>query len=275
MSVLKEMYTLSNGVEIPKLGFGTWQIPNEEAYEATLAAFRVGYRHIDTAQAYRNEKAIGEALKASGLKRDEYFITSKLPAQIKGYQEAHDAFKRTMQDLQLDVLDLYLIHAPWPWDQIGKDCTQGNIDSWKAMVELYQAGKIRSIGVSNFSPKDMQAVIDATGFVPHVNQIRYYIGDVQDETVGFCKEHKILVEAYSPLATGRILEHPELISISRELNVSVAQVCIRYCLEKGTLPLPKTTKETRMVENSAVDFKLSDEHLSRLDALKNLDGRHR
>jgi len=275
MTILHEVYTLSNGVYIPKLGFGTWQIPNEEAYEATLSAIKVGYRHIDTAQAYQNEKAIGKALKACGLKRDEIFVTSKLPAQIKGYQETHDAFKRTMENLQLDVLDLYLIHAPWPWDQMGKDCTQGNIDSWKAMVELYQAGKIRSIGVSNFSPKDMSAVIDATGVVPHVNQIRYYIGDLQDEIVSFCHAHNILVEAYSPLATGRILEHPELVSIAQEQGVSVAQLCIRYCLQKQTLPLPKTTKEARMVENAALNFIISPEQMQRLDALNNLDGRHR
>ncbi len=275
MTILHEVYTLSNGVNIPKLGFGTWQIPNESAYEATLSAFKAGYRHIDTAQAYQNEKAIGKALKDSGLKRDEYFVTSKLPAQIKGYQKTHDAFKRTMENLQLDVLDLYLIHAPWPWDQMGKDCTQGNIDSWKAMVELYQDGKIRSIGVSNFSPTDMRAIIDATGTVPHVNQIRYYIGDLQDETVSFCHEHNILVEAYSPLATGRILEHPELKAIATEQGVTVAQLCIRYCLQKQTLPLPKTTKEARMFENAAVDFIISPDQMKRLDDLNNLDGRHR
>lgn len=275
MTILHEVYTLSNGVNIPKLGFGTWQIPNESAYEATLSAFKAGYRHIDTAQAYQNEKAIGKALKDSGLKRDEYFVTSKLPAQIKGYQETHDAFKRTMENLQLDVLDLYLIHAPWPWDQMGKDCTQGNIDSWKAMVELYQDGKIRSIGVSNFSPTDMSAIIDATGTVPHVNQIRYYIGDLQDETVSFCHAHNILVEAYSPLATGRILEHPELKAIATEQGVTVAQLCIRYCLQKQTLPLPKTTKEERMFENAAVDFIISPDQMKRLDDLNNLDGRHR
>lgn len=273
MSMLKNVYTLANGVTIPKVGFGTWQIKNEDAYQATLDALAEGYRHIDTAQAYRNEEAIGQALKATDVRREDIFVTSKLPSHIKGYKQTLASFRRTMKDLQLDVLDLYLIHAPWPWDEIGKDCTEGNIESWKAMIELYNEGKIRSIGVSNFSITDLQALIQATNVTPHVNQIRYYVGDTQDELVAFCQAHNILVEAYSPLATGRILEHPELHAVATENNVSVAQLCIRYCLEKGTLPLPKTTKRTRMQENAALDFTLSADDVKRLDALKNLDGR--
>lgn len=273
MKTLHEHYTLANGVKIPKLGFGTWQISDADAYQATLDALKAGYTHIDTAQGYRNEDAIGKALKDANLKRDTFFVTSKLPSHIKGYKQTMASFRRTMKDLQLDVLDLYLIHAPWPWDEIGKDCTEGNIESWKAMVDLYHEGKIRSIGVSNFSISDIQALIDATGFVPHVNQIRFYVGDTQDELVAFCKAHNILVEAYSPLATGRILADLELNRISKEKGVSVAQLCIRYCLDKGTLPLPKTTKYDRMVENAAVDFSLSTDELAVLDRLSNLDGR--
>jgi diketogulonate reductase-like aldo/keto reductase len=273
MKILKDVYTLANGITIPKVGFGTWQIKNEDAYQATLDALAEGYRHIDTAQAYRNEEAIGQALKACNLGREEVFVTSKLPSHIKGYKQTLASFRRTMKDLQLDVLDLYLIHAPWPWDEMGKDCTEGNIESWKAMIELYNEGKIRSIGVSNFSISDLQALIQATNFTPHVNQIRYYVGDTQDELVAFCQANNILIEAYSPLATGRILEHPELNTLAKEKNVSVAQLCIRYCLDKGTLPLPKTTKRARMQENAALDFQLSADELKRLDALKNLDGR--
>lgn len=276
MSNIKdEVYVLSNGVKIPKLGFGTWQISNEDAYQATLDAIKAGYKHIDTAQGYRNEEAIGRALKDAKIERNEIFVTSKLPSHIKGYKQTLASFKKTMKDLQLEVLDLYLIHAPWPWDEIGKDCTEGNIESWKAMIDLYKEGKIRSIGVSNFSITDIQALIEATGFVPHVNQIKFYIGDTQDELVNFCKQNNILVEAYSPLATGRILENEVLKTIALDKKVSVAQLCIRYCLDKGTLALPKTTKYERMVENADLNFTLSPTELKKLDELSNLDGRKR
>lgn len=273
--IQKDTYRLSNGVKIPKLGFGTWQISNEDAYQATLDAIKAGYKHIDTAQGYRNEEAIGRALKDAKIERNEIFVTSKLPSHIKGYKQTLASFKKTMKDLQLEVLDLYLIHAPWPWDEIGKDCTEGNIESWKAMIDLHKEGKIRSIGVSNFSITDIQALIEATGFVPHVNQIKFYIGDTQDELVNFCKQNNILVEAYSPLATGRILENEVLKTIALDKKVSVAQLCIRYCLDKGTLALPKTTKYERMVENADLNFSLSPTELKKLDELSNLDGRKR
>lgn len=276
MSNIKdEVYVLSNGVKIPKLGFGTWQISNEDAYQATLDAIKAGYKHIDTAQGYRNEESIGRALKDAKIERNEIFVTSKLPSHIKGYKQTLASFKKTMKDLQLEVLDLYLIHAPWPWDEIGKDCTEGNIESWKAMIDLHKEGKIRTIGVSNFSITDIQALIEATGFVPHVNQIKFYIGDTQDELVNFCKQNNILVEAYSPLATGRILENEVLKTIALDKKVSVAQLCIRYCLDKGTLALPKTTKYERMVENADLNFSLSPTELKKLDELSNLDGRKR
>ena len=267
MPQLTDVYTLYNGVKIPKIGYGTWQIPDEVAYESTLAALRSGYRHVDTAKAYRNENAVGRAVKDSGIPRSEIFVTSKLPAQTKGYQETLDAFESTMKALDLDVLDLYLIHAPWPWDQIGKDCTEGNIQSWKAMEKLYKDGRIRSIGVSNFSPKDIQALIDTCEILPMVNQISFFVGHSQNETKAFCDEKGILVEAYSPLATGRVFNETVLKDIADDNNVTVAQLCIRYCLQKGTLPLPKTTKEFRMVENAHVDFKISEKDMAKLDAL--------
>lgn len=268
MKTLQESYILSNGISIPKIGLGTWQIPNDDVYQVTLDAIKVGYRHIDSANGYQNEEGVGRAIKACGLPRDDIFITSKLPSHIKGYQVTLDSFEETMKNLDLDVLDLYLIHAPWPWHDIGKECTQGNIQSFKAMIQLYNQGRIRSIGVSNFSIKDLQAVIDATGFVPHVNQIRFYISDTQQELVDFCQKYDILVEAYSPLATGRIVEHPKLKAIADKKGVSIAQLCIRYCLDKGTLPLPKTTKEVRMIENAQVDFSLTAEEIKILDHIQ-------
>lgn len=267
MKQLTEVYTLYNGVKIPKVGYGTWQIPNSDAYQTTLDALSIGYRHIDTAKAYRNEKAVGKAIKDSGLNREDIFVTSKLPAEIKGYDVTLKAFNETISDLGLDYLDLYLIHAPWPWDKMGKDCTKENIESWKAMEVLYKEGKIRSIGVSNFTPKDIQAILDNCDIVPMVNQIRYFIGLTQKETVEFCNKHNILVEAYSPLATGKVFNDQKIKEVADQLGVSVAQLCIRYCIEKGTLPLPKTTHKGRMEENASLEFEIPKESLDFLDTL--------
>jgi len=267
MKQLTEVYTLYNGVKIPKVGYGTWQIPNSEAFQTTLDALSIGYRHVDTAKAYRNERAVGKAIKDSGLNREDIFVTSKLPAEIKGYDVTLKAFNETMSDLGLDYLDLYLIHAPWPWDKMGKDCTKENIESWKAMEVLYKEGKIRSIGVSNFSPKDIQAILDNCDIVPMVNQIRYFIGLTQKETVEFCNKHNILVEAYSPLATGKVFNDQKIKEVADQLGVSVAQLCIRYCIEKGTLPLPKTTHKGRMEENASLEFEIPKESLDFLDTL--------
>ncbi len=267
MKQLTEVYTLYNGIKIPKVGYGTWQIPNSEAYQTTLDALSIGYRHVDTAKAYRNERAVGKAIKDSGLNREDIFVTSKLPAEIKGYDVTLKAFNETMSDLGLDYLDLYLIHAPWPWDKMGKDCTKENIESWKAMEVLYKEGKIRSIGVSNFSPKDIQAILDNCDIVPMVNQIRYFIGLTQKETVEFCNKHNILVEAYSPLATGKVFNDEKIKEVADQLGVSVAQLCIRYCIEKGTLPLPKTTHKGRMEENASLEFEIPKESLDFLDTL--------
>ncbi len=269
MKTLNEVKTLSNGVTIPVLGFGTWQIPNAEAYEAVTLALKNGYRHIDTAAAYGNEEAVGRAIKDSGIPRDQIFITSKLQAQLKGYDVALAEFEKTIQKLGVEYLDLYLIHAPWPWNEIGKDCTQSNIDSWKAFEKLYKDGKIRSIGVSNFSPSDIQALLDACEMTPHANQISYWIGHTQKETVRFCDKHQILIEAYSPLATGRLFKNEKVVALAEEMKVSLAQLAIRYCVQKGTVPLPKTTHEGRMIENADVDFVIPAKIMAQLDALDN------
>lgn len=267
MKTLNEVKVLANGVKLPVVGFGTWQIPNEDAYAAVTLALKNGYRHIDTAAAYGNEEAVGKAIKDSGIPREEIFITSKLQAQIKGTDEALKEFDKTITKLGVEYLDLYLIHAPWPWNEIGKDCTQGNIDSWKAFEKLYKEGKIRAIGVSNFSPSDIQALIDACEIVPFVNQISYWIGHTQKETVRFCDQHKIVIEAYSPLATGRLFKNEKVVALAAELNVSLARLAIRYCVQKGTVPLPKSTHESRMIENAELDFVIPARIMAQLDQL--------
>ncbi|TWT06455.1 aldo/keto reductase [Planococcus sp. CPCC 101016] len=265
-----KVFTFHNGVEIPDIGFGTWQIPNEEAYEAVTTALKNGYTHIDTALAYKNEENVGKAIKDFDISREKVFITSKLPAQIKGYDVTLEAFEETISNLGVDYLDLYLIHAPWPWDEIGKDCTEGNIESWKAMEKLYKDGKIRAIGVSNFSESDIQALLDACDIVPMANQIPFYIGRDQQSLLQFCKQHNIVVEAYSPLATGQILSSPEIKEMAEKYGVTPAQLCIRYCLEHGTLPLPKSTNEERIIENSQLDFIISPEDVQKLDAFEDV-----
>lgn len=266
----KETFTFHNGVTIPSIGFGTWQIPNEEAYDSVTMALRNGYTHIDTALAYQNEENVGKAIREFDIAREDVFITSKLPAERKGYQEALDAFDETITNLGVDYLDLYLIHAPWPWNDIGKDCTQGNIDSWKAMEKLYNDGKIRAIGVSNFSISDLQAILDNCDIVPMADQIPFYIGKDQKDLMDFCEKHDIVVEAYSPLATGQLLDSPELKEMADKYGVTTAQLAIRYCLDKGTIPLPKSTHEERIIQNKQLDFEISEEDLNALDKMEDV-----
>lgn len=268
--VKEENFILYNGVAIPKIGFGTWQVKDgEEAYNSTLFALKAGYKHIDTAFAYRNEESVGRAIKDSKIDRKSIFVTSKLPADIKNYDDARACFLKSLKNLGLDYLDLYLIHAPWPWTEIGKDCREGNIEAWRALIDLYKEGKIRSIGVSNFHVDDLKNIIDATGVKPMVNQIRFFIGNTQEKITSYCQENDILVEAYSPLATGAIVENEELKEIASKYNVSIPQLCIRYCLERNTLPLPKSIHEERIRANLNVNFKISSDDMK---ILNNLDG---
>jgi len=268
--VKEKKFVFHNGVKIPYIGFGTWQIPNKDAYDAVTMALKNGYTHIDTALVYRNEENVGKAIKDSGLSRDSIFVTSKLPAHIKGYDQTLRAFNKTLTNLGMDYLDLYLIHAPWPWNDIGKDCTKENIQTWKAMEQLYNDGKIRAIGVSNFSKEDIQALIDACDIVPMANQIPFYIGRDQKDLLAFCKKNEIVVEAYSPLATGDLLDSPEVMEMAKKYDVTPAQLAIRYCIEKETLPLPKSTHESRIIENSKLDYTISSDDVKKLDTIQDV-----
>ena len=263
--ILKETYSLANGVKIPKIGLGTWQIPDgEAAYGSVMAALRNGYRHIDTAAAYGNEKSIGKAIRDSGIPREEIFVTTKLPAECKGYDIAKECFEKSLSDLGLDYIDLYLIHAPWPWDKWGMDCTEGNVASYKAMEEIYKDGKAKAIGVSNFEPKHLQPILDHCSIVPMCNQINFPIGLRQEETVDFCKPKDIQIIAYSPLASGGIVEDEYIKKIAEKYHATIPQVCIRYCLQKGNVVIPKSTKEERIIANAQVDFEISDEDMAYL-----------
>lgn len=265
---MKEYFTLSNGIKIPSIGLGTWQSKDgSEAYNAVLWALKHGYRHIDTAYVYGNEVSVGKAIVDSNINREEIFITSKLPANIKDYDKALEYFDKTLKNLNVNYLDLYLIHAPWPWENVGQDCTEGNIAVWKAMIKLYKENKIRAIGVSNFSIDDIEKLIEATDFIPMVNQIRYFIGNTQKELTEYCMKNNILVEAYSPFATGEILNNDVLNSIAKKYHTSIAKICMAFCLQNNTLPLPKSVHEQRIIDNFNIDITLSLEDLNYLNTL--------
>ncbi|MGN1060149.1 MAG: aldo/keto reductase [Candidatus Coproplasma sp.] len=269
--IINETYTLSNGVKIPKVGFGTWQTKSgEEAYNSVLWALEAGYRHVDTAYAYGNEESVGKAIKDSGVKREELFVVTKLPAEIKSYDGAIQYFESSLKALGTGYIDLYLIHAPWPWTEVGKDCTDGNIEVWKAFCELYNSGKVKSIGVSNFRPENIEPLIKATGVKPMVNQIRYFVGNTQEAVSDYCLKEGILIEAYSPLATGELLENGTLNPLAQKYGKSVAKICLRYCLQKGVLPLPKSTHKERIFDNTDLDFKISAEDMAYLDSLHHI-----
>lgn len=271
MTILKDTYTLNNETIIPVIGFGTWQIPNgDEAYDATAFALKSGYRHIDTARVYGNEESVGKAINDSGTERQDIFVTTKLPAETKTYDGALEAFETSIATLGLDYVDLYLIHAPWPWEDRGNDYTEGNIEAWKAMEEIYKSGRAKAIGVSNFSVKDLQAILDSGTIVPAVNQIKFFISNTEEEVTQFCQEKGILIEAYSPLATGRILDNPQVKAIADKYDKTVAQISIRYTVQRGTVTLPKSTHEEFILQNADIDFVIDDEDMKFLDSLKDL-----
>ncbi|GHA65808.1 aldo/keto reductase [Streptomyces tendae] len=272
MTVLEETYTLSNGVEIPKLGLGTWFIDDDKAAEAVRAAVRIGYRNIDTAQAYGNERGVGEGVRTSGVPREELFVSTKLAAEIKDYDQALAAIDGSLEKLGLDRIDLMLIHSPQPWDDFrGGDYAQGNRAAWRALEEAHQAGKIRAIGVSNFQQHDLENIVEGATVVPHVNQLLVHAGNTPAELLAFCESRQILVEAYSPIAHGAILENAEVRSMAERYGVSVPQLCIRYTLQLGTVSLPKTANPEHMRSNADVDFEITDTDMNALRDLRDVD----
>jgi diketogulonate reductase-like aldo/keto reductase len=273
MKSLTDCFVLTNGVQIPCLGFGTWQTPGGiSALSSVTEAIKTGYRHIDTAAAYGNEESVGQAIRESGVPRQELFITSKLANPAHGYEYAKAAFEATMQKLSLEYLDLYLIHWPNPvkyrgcWEEV-------NAGTWRAFEELYRAGRIRAIGISNFHPRHIEALLKTASMIPQVNQIRLCPGDTQDEVVDYCRGKNILLEAYSPLGTGKIFEVPEIQALAKKYRRSVAQICIRWSLQRGYLPLPKSVTPERIRENAQVfDFELSPEDVEAVADLKGVAG---
>ncbi|TLQ18395.1 aldo/keto reductase [Lentilactobacillus parafarraginis] len=273
MSILTETYQLNNGNEIPKVGFGTWQIPGgQQTYAAVSAALKAGYRHIDTAKAYHNEESVGQAIFDSDVDRENVFVTSKLPAETKSYDGVINDFRSTMKALDFSYLDLYLIHAPWPWGERGStNYDEANVEVWQAMQDIYASGEVKAIGVSNFNTHDLQNILDHADVKPAVNQIRYFAGYTEPEITKFTKDHGILVEAYSPLATGAIFENQDVIKMADKYHVSVAQLAIKFVLQNDILPLPKATDPAHIENNTKLDFQIAAEDMKKLAALNDSD----
>lgn len=267
--IRSEYYTLSNGVQIPRLGLGTWFIENANAAQVVRDAVELGYRHVDTAQAYENEAGVGLGVRSCGLRREQLFVTTKLAAEVKTYDEAVKAIDGSLNAMQLDYIDLMLIHSPQPWaDFRGADpCFTGNREAWRALEDAYQAGKLRAIGVSNFLQADLENLLAGCRVAPMVNQVLAHIGNLPFELADYCREKNILVEAYSPVAHGQILNHPEVVAMAKKYGVTAARLCIRYTLQLGMLPLPKTANRAHLAENAMVDFEISAEDMQRLNQL--------
>jgi diketogulonate reductase-like aldo/keto reductase len=268
--ILEENFTLANGVEIPKLGLGTWLISDADVVPAVKDAVKIGYRHIDTAQAYQNERGVGEGIRASGVKREDIFLTTKLAAELKSYEEAAASIDGSLKALNVEYIDLMIIHSPKPWMEFHKDDRffEGNREAWRALEEAYKAGKLRAIGVSNFEEADLDNILAACTTKPMVNQILAHISNTPKELIKYSQNKGILVEAYSPVAHGELMKNQEVKKMAEKYAVSVPQLGIRYVLQLGLLPLPKTANPAHMKNNADVDFVISDEDM---EILKNME----
>lgn len=268
--VLNEKYKLNNGIEIPKLGLGTWMIPDNEVDSSVKSAVKLGYRLIDTAQAYGNESGVGSGIRNCGVSRDEMFVTSKVAAENKTYGSALSSIDESLKKTGLDYLDLMIIHSPQPWAEFRaeKRYFEENKEVWRALEDACKAGKVKSIGVSNFLADDLQNILDDCKIKPAVNQILTHISNTPLKLIKLCAENGILCEAYSPIAHGEALKNRVIAETAEKYGVEPAQLCVRYVLQLGMVALPKTANSEHMKSNADVDFVISD---SDMDLLKNLE----
>jgi Aldo/keto reductases, related to diketogulonate reductase len=268
--MFNETYTLSNGIVIPKLGLGTWLLDNEQAAQALRDAIPIGYRHIDTAQAYMNEAGVGEGIRSSGVAREELFITTKVAAEAKSYKAAMQSIDGSLAKMGLDYIDLLIIHSPQPWKEFREENRyfEENKEVWKAMEHAYKTGKVKAIGLSNFLQDDIENIIASCEIKPMVNQILAHVSNTPFELIEFCQKNDILVEAYSPIAHGAVLNHTEIQVIADKYGVSVAQLCLRYDIQLDLVVIPKTVNPEHMRNNAELDFIISD---ADMEALKNIE----
>ncbi len=264
-----EFQILSNGIEIPALGLGTWFIDDDKADKAVISAVKIGYRHIDTAQAYGNERGVGAGIKACGIPREELFVTSKVAAEAKTYDAAAKSIDETLDKMGLPYIDLMLIHSPQPWAEWRDDKRyfEENVQVWKALEDAYTAGKVKAIGVSNFLIDDLENLLSHCKIRPMVNQLLIHIGNTPAELIAYCKEQNIVVEAYSPIAHGKALKNETIVAMAQKYGVSVPQLCVKYVLNLGTVALPKTANAEHMQNNANLNFEISNEDMETLKSL--------
>ena len=261
---MNKTYTMNNGVQIPAVGFGTYKAADGKSADVIKKAIGSGYRYFDTASFYGTEPYLAEAIRQSGLPRKDFFIASKLWKSEMGYENAREAFQRTLENLDMDYLDLYLIHWPLPepgyenWKELDKE-------TWRALEELYAEGKIRAIGLSNFLPHHMENILAGCTVRPAVDQIEYHPGYSQEAAVQYCKEKGILVQAWSPIGRGRVLEDPLVCELAAKYQVSPAQICLKFAVQRGIIPLPKSSSPERMKQNMDLfSFEMDQEDIWRL-----------
>lgn len=258
-----ENYILSNNVKIPQIGFGTSLIVGQECVDNIKDALKAGYRHIDTASAYKNEKEIGQAIKESLIPREEIFITSKVWKDSMGYDNTINSFNKTLSDLDVEYIDLFLIH--WPSNQNKKI----NIETWRALEKLYKSGKVKSIGLSNFLKHHLEWILESCEIKPMVDQIEYHPGLTRPDTIEFCKKNNIIVEAWAPLGKGKMLSNESLVEIAKRYNKSVAQICLKWCVQNEIIPLPKSSNIERMRQNLDIfDFTISKEDMDFINKME-------
>lgn len=269
--IFKETLTLANGVVIPQLALGTWFIDDDKAAVAVRNAVEIGYRHIDTAQAYGNERGVGEGVRTCGINREEIFVTSKVAAEHKDYKAAAAGIDETLRKMGLDYLDMMIIHSPQPWKEVNQSdnrYVEGNREAWRALEDAYKAGKLRAIGVSNFLQGDIESLCETVEIKPMVNQILAHISNTPLELINYCQQKGIVVEAYSPVAHGEALKNPAIKAMADKYGVSVPQLCIRYDIQLDMIVLPKTANPDHMRSNAELDFVISDVDM---ELLKNIE----
>ncbi len=267
MKSIYDTYTLNNGVKIPCVAYGTYKAKDENGADIIAMAVEEGYRYFDTASYYETEEYVAEAIRRSGLSRSDFFIATKLWKEEMGYEQALEAFERSLKRLDTDYIDLYLIHWPKPTPDC-KDWKQLDLDTWRALEKLYKEGRVRAIGVSNFLPHHLDNLLENCEIKPMVNQIEYHAGYTQEATVQYCKKQDILVQAWSPISRGRIFHDVTLVELAQKYQVSVAKLCLRFCVQNEIVPLPKAAGRERMRENmNLFDFEISDEDMKRINTI--------
>lgn len=275
----QEMKKLSNGVEIPVLALGTWFIDDDKVEEAVKSAVKLGYSHIDTAQAYGNEQGVGKGIRSCDVPREQIFVTSKVAAEYKTYEEAAASIDRSLADMGLDYIDMMIIHSPQPWDKVNQSedrYVEGNRAAWKALEDAYKAGKLRAIGVSNFLQEDIENLWETAEIKPMVNQVLCHISNSPLELIDYCQKKGMVMEAYSPVAHGEALKNKAIADMAEKYGVTIPQLCIRFDIQLRTIVLPKTANPEHMKVNGDVDFIISDKDMEILKHVERIKdyGKH-